>query len=48
MVVWVVLTWIFIWIAIFQQTPIYLIGTFPALVFAIDRYILRVPLEGMG
>lgn len=48
MVVWVVLTWIFIGIAIFQQTPIYLIGTFPALVFAIDKYILRAPLEGVG
>lgn len=47
MVVWVVLTWVFIGIAIFQQMSIYLIGTLPALVFAVDRYMLKIPLEGV-
>jgi hypothetical protein len=47
MVVWVCLTWIFIGIAIFQQMPMYLIGTFPAMLLAVDNYMLRAPLLGL-
>ena len=38
---------IFIGIAMFQQMPIYLIGTFPAMLLAVDNYMLRAPLLGM-
>ena len=47
MVVWVLLTWVFIGVAMFQHMSIYLIGTFPALVFAVDRYMLKAPLESV-
>lgn len=45
MVVWVSLTWVFIGIALFERMSIYLVGTIPALVFAIDKYLLKAPLQ---
>ena len=47
MVAWVLLTWVFIGLAMFQHLSIYLIGTVPALVFAVDRYLLKAPLDGL-
>ena len=44
MIAWVVLTWLFIGIALFQGLWFYLAGTIPAMLFAIDRFLLSAPL----
>lgn len=44
MIVWVVLSWLFIGIALYQHMSIYLIGTFPALILAVDKFLLNAPL----
>jgi hypothetical protein len=44
MIAWVLLTWLFIGIALFQGMSIYLIGTVPALLLAVDKYLLHAPL----
>jgi hypothetical protein len=43
----VILTWIFIGIALYQHLSIYLIGAAPALLFAIDKCMLSVPLRAI-
>ena len=45
MIFWVVVTWIFIGVAIFERMSIYLIGTVPALLIAVDKYMLNAPLQ---
>ncbi len=47
MIAWVLLTWVFIGVALFQQMSIYLIGTVPALLLAVDKYMLRASLQAM-
>ncbi len=47
MIVWVCLSWIFIGVALFQHMSIYLIGTVPALLLAVDNYMLRAPLASL-
>ncbi len=45
MITWVVLTWVFIGVALYEQKSIYLIGTIPALFLAIDKCMLRAPMQ---
>jgi hypothetical protein len=45
MVFWVIVTWVFIGIAIFERMSIYLVGTIPALLIAVDKYMLSAPLH---
>jgi hypothetical protein len=45
--IWVVLSWIFIGVALYQRMSIYLIGSIPALFFAVDKCMLSKPLEAI-
>jgi len=45
MIVWVIFSWMFIGIALYQNLWIYLIGTIPALLLAVDKFILTAPLR---
>jgi hypothetical protein len=47
MIFWVVVTWVFIGIAIFERMSIYLVGTIPALLIAVDKYMLNAPMQGI-
>jgi len=44
LVTWIILTWVFIGVAIWQGMSIYLIGTIPAFVLAVDKFMLRAPM----
>lgn len=45
LIMWIMLTWVFIGVALYQQMSIYLIGTVPAFFLAVDRYMLKAPLQ---
>ncbi len=45
MIVWVIFSWIFIGVALYQDVWIYLVGTIPALFLAVDKFILSAPLR---
>ena len=45
MIVWVIFSWVFIGIALYQDEWIYLVGTIPALFLAVDKFILTAPLR---
>jgi hypothetical protein len=45
LITWVILTWIFIGVAIWQGMSIYLIGTIPALLLAVDKCMLNAPMR---
>jgi hypothetical protein len=47
MVFWVIVTWVFIGIAIFERMSIYLVGTIPAMLIAVDRFMMNAPLHGV-
>ncbi|MEY4642259.1 MAG: hypothetical protein RLZZ227_2253 [Pseudomonadota bacterium] len=47
MIFWVVVTWVFIGIAMFERMPIYLVGTIPAMLIAIDKYMLSAPMHSI-
>jgi hypothetical protein len=40
-----VLTWIFIGVALYQQMAIYMVGTIPALLLAVDKHMLKAQLR---
>ena len=42
--VWIILTWVFIGLAIMAGMSFFLLGTIPAFVFCVDRYLLLAPL----
>jgi hypothetical protein len=42
---WVMLTWVFIGVALWQGMSIYLIGTVPAFFFAVDKWMMNAPLR---
>ncbi|MAM69910.1 MAG: hypothetical protein CMP91_02025 [Gammaproteobacteria bacterium] len=42
--VWIVMTWMLIGLAYWFQMSFLLFGTLPALVIAIDRYLIQAPL----
>lgn len=44
MIAWVLLSWLFIGVALYQELWLYLLGSVPALVFAVDKYLLNAPL----
>jgi hypothetical protein len=48
MIAWVVLSWLFIGIALYQNLWIYLLGTIPALLFAVDKFLLSAPLQRLN
>jgi hypothetical protein len=41
---WVVLSWLFIATALFFRNVLYLLGTIPAAIFAVDKWMLKAPL----
>lgn len=41
---WVILSWLFIMTALHFRHVLYLIGTVPAAIFAVDKFLLRAPL----
>lgn len=45
MITWVILTWVFIGVAMYEQMSIYLIGTFPSLFLAVDKCMLKAPMQ---
>jgi hypothetical protein len=45
LITWIMLTWVFIGVALFLQKSFYLIGTIPALVFAVDKCMLTAPMR---
>jgi len=45
MIVWVLFSWVFIGVALYQEVWIFLIGTIPALLLAVDKFILSAPLR---
>jgi hypothetical protein len=44
---WVVLSWVFIGIALYQRRSIYLLGSIPALFLAVDKCMLAAPLRAI-
>lgn len=44
MIAWVLLSWLFIGIALYQGVWLYMLGSVPALFFAVDKYLLNAPL----
>jgi len=44
MIAWVLLSWLFIGIALYQELWLYLLGTVPALLFAVDKFLVNAPL----
>lgn len=46
-ITWVLLSWLFIGIALYQRQTLYLIGTIPALLLAVDKFMLRAPLHAL-
>ena len=47
MIVWVLFSWVFIGVALYQNVWIFLIGTIPALFLAVDKFILSAPLRAI-
>lgn len=47
MIMWVILTWVFISVALYTNMSIYLIGTIPAVFLAVDQYMLKAPMEAV-
>ena len=45
LLVWIALTWVFIGVALWQGMSIYLIGTIPALLLAVDKFMLKAPMR---
>jgi hypothetical protein len=45
LIIWIMLTWVFIGVALFLKMSIFLIGTVPALFLAVDMYMLKAPLR---
>jgi hypothetical protein len=45
LLLWTALTWVFIASALFMGNVLYLFGTLPALLFAVDLLMLRAPLQ---
>ena len=41
---WIILTWVFIALSIMAQMSFFLLGTIPAWVFAVRKYLLAAPL----
>lgn len=42
---WVILTWVFIGLSIMAGMSFFLLGTIPAFIVCVDRYLLKAPLE---
>lgn len=47
LVAWVMLTWVFIGVALWQSMSIYLIGTIPAFFVAVDKFMLGAPMRAV-
>ncbi|MDG2176679.1 MAG: hypothetical protein P8M72_11200 [Gammaproteobacteria bacterium] len=42
--VWTILTWVFIGLSIMSSMSFFLLGTIPAFIVCVDKYILKAPL----
>jgi len=42
---WIILTWIFIGLAIMAGMSFFLLGTIPGFIVCVDRFLLQAPLE---
>lgn len=47
MIMWVMLTWVFIGVALLLEKSIYLVGTIPAFLLAVDKCMLKAPLRSV-
>lgn len=45
LLVWTALSWVFIITALLMHNVLYLFGSIPALLFAVDKWILQAPLQ---
>ena len=45
LLVWTTLSWVFIITALWMSNVLYLFGSIPALLFAVDKWILQAPLQ---
>ncbi len=43
--VWIIMTWILIALAYWFQMSFLLLGSIPAMIIAVDRYLIRAPLS---
>jgi len=43
--VWIVMTWLLIALAYWFQMSLLLLGSIPAMVIAVDRYLIKAPLS---
>jgi len=41
---WIILTWVFIGLTLMTSMSFFLLGTIPAFIVCVDRYILKAPL----
>lgn len=44
MTVWIVLTWVFIGLSYMSRSSFFLLGTIPAMVLAVNKFLLEAPL----
>jgi len=42
---WIVITWVFIGLALYFNMSFLVLGTIPAMMLAVDRYMLQAPLR---
>lgn len=42
---WIILTWLFIGLAIMAKMSFFLLGTIPAMIVCVNKYLLKAPLE---
>lgn len=47
LITWIILSWVFIGIALHQRMTMYLIGTIPAMMFAVDKCMLKAPMRAI-
>ncbi|MDT8399149.1 MAG: hypothetical protein RQ899_11090 [Pseudomonadales bacterium] len=45
MTTWIVITWVFIGLSYMSRSSFFLLGTLPALVLAVNKYLLQAPLR---
>ena len=47
MTTWIVITWVFIGLSYMSNSSFFLLGTIPAMILAVNKYLLDAPLRGV-
>lgn len=47
MTTWIVLTWVFIGLSYMSRSSFFLLGTIPAMILAVNKYLLEAPLRAV-